>query len=348
MNETGRPTSADEEARIGVAHFTQPSLALDAVKTAVASVTSPELIGVGRALEQSADNVCQLAIMPLVLLKQGQEDVNFVVSYTEVLANTGLYRAKEWSDDQRAAFDADLRRLQEQRRVDAAWQHHSWEHVYRSLEALLSVEPVQRSARAMVYAVVANAWTMFECLAKDAWICALNTFPLEFAQKAFNALEQDDPGEPGLTRKHLSVGILAKHGFNVISCLGTLLADRLDLTGVKGIRAAYRAAFGCGADEACRTDAPLAEGNIGQDMLEGLECARHCIVHRGGRVDAEYVRRSGQALTIGSPVAFGVEYYAALVNAGMMASSHLLSFVDCCMAQVAGRVVADRPGAATE
>jgi hypothetical protein len=171
----------------------------------------------------------------------------------------------------------------------------------------------------LVNAVVTYSWTCFECVAKDLWVVVLNAHPLALGQPAFsNAVLDED--HVGLSRKAVPIGLLARHGFNISKCVGTILGEKFDFSGVSGIRVAYRAAFG--------TDCPVLEAPLRDRDLCRLEATRHLIVHRGGVIDQEYSDRVQTDAAIGDFLTLSTESFQSLVNIAIGSGASLLRYVD--------------------
>jgi len=164
---------------------------------------------------------------------------------------------------------------------------------------------------------VSGSWTALECLATDLWVASLNEEPMTLAQTAISSLEGQEPGE--LTSKQISVGLAARHGFDLRSCLGTVLKSRFDFTAVSGIQKAYKVFV---------PNDEFIEKVLTQRELSELEAARHVIVHRAGRVDEEYRRRARSNLAIGTVLTFNSEDSARFCYLASQAGTGLLAFVN--------------------
>jgi hypothetical protein len=118
------------------------------------------------------------------------------------------------------------------------------------------------------------------------------------------------------------VSLLAKYGFNLRKKLGTVLRTKFDFTSVAGIRQAYKAAF---------ADHETLARILVDPKLMHLEATRHLIVHRGGLVDEEFIRRTGSTFPIGQAIPLDEEEIASLLDAMKTAGCGLLAFVDECL-----------------
>jgi len=267
---------------------------------------------------RSVDDLMNLLSLPLVLLTVGVSEAHRLVFFTQALVRTR--NATRWADspDARAEVQAEVRRLAEEARQDPESKFKPVDDAHAQLGHLLEHHQLDAPARALLFAAVALAWASFECAAKDAWIAALNSRPLQLAQSAFGSLPEGASAE-GISGRQIGVGLLARYGFDLRDKLGTLLAPKFDFTSVSGIRGAYSAAFGKQADhEIALTDPPLGL----------LEATRHLIVHRAGLVDEEYHRRTGDATPIGQVLQLNGFVVSNLANVGVSAGCKLLHAVD--------------------
>jgi hypothetical protein len=164
---------------------------------------------------------------------------------------------------------------------------------------------------------VSGSWTALECVATDLWVTALNEEPMTLAQTAISSLEGQEPGD--LTSKQIPVGLAARHGFDLRRCLGTVLKSKFDFTGVSGIQRAYKVFI---------PNDEFIEKVLAQPELGELEATRHVIVHRAGRVDEEFLRRTNSSLPVGTVLTFNNEQSARFSYVSSQAGTGLLAFVN--------------------
>jgi hypothetical protein len=184
--------------------------------------------------------------------------------------------------------------------------------VYPLVEKLLSL-------------AVSSAWTAFECLATDTWVSVLNSRPRIMANRALAAKATGD-GPDGLTGKQLEVGLIARRGFDLRSCMGTLLKPKFDLTSLPNIKDAYWAIF----REKSKVPKEL-EDSFGSADLALLESHRHVIVHRAGIVDDEFRKKTaklGLDYPEGKTLPLDGAMVSRLTNAAIKSGCELLAFVD--------------------
>ncbi len=292
----------------------------------VASIRSPVVQSPARDFARNVENLVSLHILPLVLIGWGHADLAGLASWVKTSLEwdtSGGENPKEGPE-----FDAAVQKAWDEIGADEQYQSDRVDSLKLQLAHLLTQAHGQMAARALVQAAVSSAWTAFECLGQDLWVASLNAHPIDLAHRAFAKLAQVE-GE-GMSRRSISVGLLARHGFDVRNVLGNLLSAKFDFTSVSGIRAAYTAAFGPNADlDAIFRESP-AEDPFTPALrdLEELEATRHAIVHRAGRVDSEFRRRTGSEQKVGEFIHFDTASYSRLVNSAMDSGCALIEFVD--------------------
>lgn len=146
---------------------------------------------------------------------------------------------------------------------------------------------------------------------------------MQLGQTAMTKLPEA-PSVEGLVGRQVSVGLLARHGFDLRTKLGTVLAPKFDFTSVSGIRIAYATVFG--------KESTVGE-SLGEPALARLEATRHLVVHRAGIVDDEYIRRTLDAMRIGEPLQLTGTQVSQLANGAVGAGSRLLRALDLWLTQ---------------
>jgi len=187
------------------------------------------------------------------------------------------------------------------------------------LKKVLDIPLAKAGYDALVRSCVASAWAILESVARDAWIDALNSRPNPLGQRAIGLLPGNAPAEDEISRRHISVGLLARHNFDLRACLGTVLAPKFDFSGVSGIRVAYRVAF----EDASHFEAALAD-----PLLQELEATRHVIVHRAGVIDDEFHRRVSTRGSVGSRLQLTEDDARHFVNAAVRVGNRVLQLLD--------------------
>ncbi len=192
------------------------------------------------------------------------------------------------------------------------------EQAYSMLDGILRVDLYRSSLRSLILAVISEAWTAFETLATDGWEAVLNARPLPLAQNALTVLSPSSESSD-ISRKHISVGLLAKYAFDLRNNMGTVMKSRFDFTSVSGIGRAFTSVFGKTKE---------LEEVVGNHHLSALEASRHLIVHRAGIVDDEFRRRTASSAPLGSPFPLEGDTTKTLVNAAAESGVKLLSVCD--------------------
>ena len=187
-----------------------------------------------------------MQLVPRLLLfkgyKLGGGDFSFfhqLAKTDDVQADPGITGVEERAKSYANNVAAKVREAAES--AEARKQH--FDYLWDTTEPVLAEAEQERelgpALRSLKCATIATAWTAVECLAGDAWEAALNSHPNRFCQRTANHLPQDRSESDGLTRKSISVGLLARHAFDLSATMGTVLAGKFDFTGVSGIETAY-------------------------------------------------------------------------------------------------------------
>jgi hypothetical protein len=163
-------------------------------------------------------------------------------------------------------------------RIQEKSKKASEKRVKITMQCFFALDVSGSLSRPWLFAVTLYVWTAFECLAGDLWATSLNhaTF---LGHRVLNSTSSEDTEKSGLSKRHIDVGLAARHGFDLRRSLGTILKSKFDFSGFDGIEAAYKQAFGTCGD---------LEKYI--DTLKELEQVRHLIVHRGGVADGKFVK----------------------------------------------------------
>jgi hypothetical protein len=183
---------------------------------------------------------------------------------------------------------------------------------------MTNLEIIRRPLQALLYTSAVYVWSALECALKDAWTEAVNFLPLPFGHRSLLHIPTEATPD-GITSKQVSVGLLAKHGFDLRDKLGTILAEKYDFTGAEGVRNAYAAAFG---------KEHAIEAALSAIPLRRLEAIRHLIAHRAGLVDSEFLRRTGETHPIGMPLPLDMKTLCELFNVASTTAITVLKFVD--------------------
>jgi hypothetical protein len=156
----------------------------------------------------------------------------------------------------------------------------------------------------LCHAITFGFWTAFECVAGDVWEVAVNVEPGGLWKTASE-------------EKTLGVATLAKYGFDLRACLGTVLKSKFDFTGVSGIRKAYLKTFG---------DSPVVEKALNDPNLSFLEACRNVVAHKAGIIDEMFlkrVQRTGRVYTVGSKLEIDRSTLTTFRNTNLVAGLKL-------------------------
>lgn len=187
--------------------------------------------------------------------------------------------------------------------------------------------------QAVYSSLVINAWTIFEMLATDLWVEALNRHPklaLLSGTKRPQGEEEDeskksDAGKSGKTLTISQIGVATNNDFNLSCKMGSLLRGDFDFTSVVGIQHAYLRAF--------HKDSKGIADVLNRYVLRLLNEFRNVLVHRAGFVDDKF-RRKAQKLDIfkniplNTKLALGGDTVQLIIAPSLKASYDLLEQVD--------------------
>ena len=193
---------------------------------------------------------------------------------------------------------------------------------YRTLQAMLNKErpevhpDLRNSLRSLILACISAAWTAFEAAAGDCWEVLVNSCPSRLVPSTLEELEASE--SDALSQKQIPVGLLAKHGFDMRSKMGTVLRKKFDFTSVSGIRKAYKPILGDGS----KLDSALRNKDLAR-----LEAIRHLIVHHGGIIDEEFKRRTDSRGQVGVPFPLEGDPVKRFVTAS--ANTGCILFLEC-------------------
>jgi hypothetical protein len=272
------------------------------------------LTKVAKSFSINAKDILGLLSLPLILVSVGVAENRRTALFAKAIVSTKNVSRWEKSEVARQEVENEVQRLF----ADMNVSNPVVGEATNQLQHLLAFNEVNSSARFLLLAAISSAWTALECLAKDLWVVSLNSRPINLAHRAFQSISFDGATD-GLTGRSITVGLLARHGFDLRSCLGTLLSSKFDFSGMKGIREAYFAAYG---------KSPELENILANKDLETLEAIRHLIVHRGGIIDAEFKRRAKPDAVEGELLALDGKIVSNLTNGAIHAGCDLLEFVD--------------------
>jgi hypothetical protein len=293
-------------------------LDLSVIAETAAHLKSPQLQQIAQTFRDSNEIVLRLLALPLTLLTIGETGKNFVAFLAEAMILSKRIQAGDHSDE--AVGEAHDQALRRQREV--ADENSNLDPVKSAGDALrviVKLDILRRPIRALFYSCAVFAWSAVECALKDTWVTAVNLRPFPLGHRSVLALSGDAVAGGGITSKQVSVGLLAKHGFDLRDKIGTIIAERYDFTGTEGMRTAYSAAFG---------KEEIIESVLSSDQLNRLEAIRHLIAHRAGLVDEEFLRRTGDRQTVGLALSINEKAMYELINSAINATTTIIRHVD--------------------
>jgi hypothetical protein len=291
------------------------AIEVDEPEAIAKSLRSPALKSVAEVYSKNVNDILGLLALPYLFMSRGIRDSQRMQFFLQAVADTKiLLRSKE----DEAKVLAYANRLEKQAVEDENSPKNPGKEINRQLAKLLEHNKISEAVRSLLFAGASSGWTAFESGAKDIWAAALNCRPNTLWQPTISKLPVEKESD-GLSAKQISVGLLAKHNFDLRGKLGSLLAEKFDFTGVSGIRTAYVSAFG----KIAPFDTIFDEQN-----LATLEATRHLIVHRAGFVDDEYKRRTKDSSSIGNQIRLDGQRVCELVNSSIAVYCKLIKHVD--------------------
>lgn len=216
------------------------AIEVDEPEATAKSLRSQDLQSVAGVYSKNVNDILGLLALPYFFVSVGIRDVLRTQFFLQAVAETKILLR---SNEDKARVQAHAERLAKQAEDDQDSPQNPDKETNRQLARLLEHDKVGEAVRCLLFAGVSSSWAAFESAAKDIWIVALDCRPKLLAQPAIAKLT-DEAATEGLSAKHVSVGLLARHGFDLRDKLGLLLSDKFDFTGVSGIRVAYTSAFG--------------------------------------------------------------------------------------------------------
>ncbi len=282
------------------------------VASCITNLRSENLSTAAKAFRENSERIAMLSALPFVLVTLGHARVRHQLVAIEILSHGDVARRYLESPESRAAISQKI----QERLTGPEDAETLLDEASEIFMELFDKPELAAAYDALILSNVANAWSMYESLARDAWISALNACPIPLGHAALRNL----PGEgEELARKQVSLGFLAKFGFDLRSVLGSVLASKFDFTSAQGIGVAYRAAFG---------EQPELSSILSAALLERLEATRHVIVHSAGWVDAEFCRRVSSPPPLGTRLTLTRQELDSFIDAVETTGCALLRFLD--------------------
>jgi hypothetical protein len=203
------------------------------------------------------------------------------------------------------------------------------EHGFKYIS--LSSRAIPEGVEAWLSSQITGMWTAFESMAEDLWVTALNAKPKglaelsgrrkrrpkEESENASSVVDEDG--------KEIKLSLLQKFNYDLSKNMGTILKSKYRFDRLDGIRSAYTEAF--------EVDSTKIDAIVADKALDALSLVRNNIVHNGGIVDQEYLRRKtslpAEAIVdIGLPIPIDGELVSKLNRPAMKCGRDLIISVD--------------------
>jgi hypothetical protein len=297
------------------------SIDVERAKQCASRLKSTDIGRVARVFSAHVNDISGLLDLPLVLVGYGEAQRQNLVYFVEALFSTKNVGKYGKDDAATSEVHAEVRRLVEQSvgKEDAVRALAiEIDKVVARLPHVLKESSFSRPMKSLMRAASQHAWTALEFALRDAWIAVLNNNPAPIGQRAIAQLPEKAEGED-ISRKQISLALLARNGFNVRSKLGDLLVEKYGFTSISGIRSAYSVIF---------EDRELLKGLFSDRKVVALEQARHLIVHRAGIVDQEYKRKTKCRTAVGKELPLNGKWVSLHTNAAIGLVTEVLSKVD--------------------
>ena len=301
---------------------------LDEVGAGIERISSAPIRQIAETFCLNMQSIAFMVTIPYILLLKEQMDFKrLVIEIKARLRSTKPFAPiQELSNVERQSVYDLMREIAAQEpedKNDKKEEHATIDNEFRFL--LESSKEIRSGYRSLLYSGLAWIWSTFEVLCSDLWETSVNESPDVLARKAISGLSHldklDETG--GLTAKHIRLEYLAKHGYDLRHCMGTLLKSKFDFTSLHGIRQAYRSTF---------PKSQTISRALDNNELFLLEMKRHLIVHRAGLVDENFINKTGIKLPLGIPIPISdrevLEYCIKVMNVGFPIINSVQSYLD--------------------
>lgn len=295
----------------------------DTVEKCAQKIRTKTIKPYAQVFARNVEDLIMLCGLPVILLYTGVFETRHTAfipgAILKIKKNLGKGKPLTKSEHRRIHQEADrqLRKYSE----SAAGKEAIKKEVEFKIEHILNMSDMRQAVINLLRAITVTSWTIFEALSKDIWIAALNSNCDILAKRAMKILKESSPSGD-ITSKTISTDLLAKHGFDVRNCMGTLLSGKFDFTGVTGIKKAYVYAF---------DNKKMFERIFDVKGLSHLEASRHVIVHNAGIIDENYLRRTKRRLKVGKALPLNSRIVSRHVKKAIDSGCQLLKAVDKCM-----------------
>ena len=257
-------------------------LDVNPLRACVLSLMSDAITPAATVFQKSIENIRGLAGMPLGIVINGLQ--RFALGVFQIKA------AKVLGVDE--AHPDVLKKAKEYlnaERENKTFSDMICGNVRASINDIAGIDSLREAGKLLLHAIVTQLWTAYECLVRDLWIAAVNAGSATLSQRAFNGIDNKERDD-GISRKAISVGHLARYGFDIKNKVGDLLVSKFEFSDVDGMKKAYVSVF----ENADEFDTIFGHSNLRQ-----LAKSRHLIVHRAAIIDEKYRKESQCSQAIG-------------------------------------------------
>jgi hypothetical protein len=257
------------------------------------------LLAVSAAFAENVNRVRSLGALPIQLVGASA----FAQLYDEeARKNLNIPAGDNRYTHGHADFDLDLNALRQKEKVRLSKEHvakaregkaQSFTEIGEiNLGLMLTMDssPMMPGAEAILSGMVIGSWTALETLAGDLWKEALNFHPKKLASlsgtwHAAERIESDELDESNeeLSDKKIELRDLQINDYDLSKHMGSVLRRRYKWGVLESIRLAYSDAFSKHFAE--------IKSAIEHSSVDALASARNVLVHKGGMVDNEFIRK---------------------------------------------------------
>jgi hypothetical protein len=200
------------------------------------------------------------------------------------------------------------------------------------VSVVVGSDVISQGVDALLYAMVTGAWTNFETLAAELWEAAVNAHPKSLAHLSGSPRDRFKLGKSldvtqNDIRKTITLDDLGRFDYAISDKMGTIHieARKVAFDSLSGIRHAYALAF---AKDATKIDAALRA-----DALDLASQIRHVIVHRAGKIDDSYLKKTKHIAAAprgeqGCPIELDGEIVSSILRGLLECGKSLCTSVD--------------------
>lgn len=257
------------------------SFDLEELNNCKSSLKNPLMIPIAENFHNGYESITNTLLFPYYLIIIGEHKVKYAIEKTLFTSKVVSHKHPIDSIEYQNAIKGFSKVMSEQLK-----NSHTTKETINALEALNALmienEYVRKAMHSLYLNTASNVWTIFESIFKDLWITMLNSFPNRLINNITNNLKKDD-NQGGIIGKSIQISLLAKYDFQVKQQLGTILSQKFDFTSLYGIKDSFEKLF---------QNEKLDFEHVKNDDLFELEILRHLIVHKAGKVDEDYLKKT--------------------------------------------------------